>query len=363
VSADGEYMERDRAAEQHAAALRDRDQLRLGLKYYMERSDPAKPKKAQRPPGTGLEPVSEAARKILVGEEVSGPRLGLDALAKSINTRLNKSHDYQLSAAQQLVEAKRRIEAGEGEGVTFEQWCEAHIKTKAGKPRSLPEVLRFISFANSPDPEAAVEKRRAQVREAKRTHDERQRSGLRNPEQAEAGEGKRPEPALAPTETHGGYAVRVNVSSEEHGKPPFITTDIGQRPAVSAPINTVTPASDEAQEQAVMEAWALASPAVKKRIWDRLWDEMMSDDEPVAPADVMPSNAQDGAPIDPRSDKPATDRPGADEAASPDDPWAIPDYLKRRHAAAGAGAQRASPAGALSYSATARGKEKNSPGA
>jgi hypothetical protein len=112
-----------------------------------------------------------------------------------------------------------------------------------------------------------------------------------------------------------------------------------------------------------MEAWALASPAVKKRIWDRLWDEMMSDDEPVAPADVMPSNAQDGAPIDPRSDKPATDRPGADEAASPDDPWAIPDYLKRRHAATGAGAQRASPAEALSYSATARGKEKNSPGA
>jgi hypothetical protein len=197
VSAGGEYMERDRSAEQHAAALGDRDQLRLGLKYYMERSDPAKPKKAQRPPGTGLEPVSEAARKILVGEEASGPRLALDALAKSINTRLNKSHDYQLSAAQQLVEAKRRIEAGEGEGVTFEQWCEAHIKTKAGKPRSLPEVLRLISFANSPDPEAAVEKRRAQVREAKRTHDERQRSGLRNPEQAEAGEGKRPEPALA----------------------------------------------------------------------------------------------------------------------------------------------------------------------
>jgi hypothetical protein len=87
-----------------------------------------------------------------------------------------------------------------------------------------------------------------------------------------------------------------------------------------------------------MEAWALASPAVKKRIWDRLWDEMMSDDEPVAPADVMPSNAQDGAPIDPRSDKPATDRPGADEAASPDDPWAIPDYLKRRHALRGSGA-------------------------
>jgi hypothetical protein len=197
VSADGEYVERDRSSEQHAAAPRDRDQLRLGLKYYMERSDPAKPKKAQRPPGTGLEPVSEAARKTLVGEEASGPRLALDALAKSINTRLNKSHDYQLSAAQQLVEAKRRIEAGEGEGVTFEQWCEAHIKTKAGKPRSLPEVLRLISFANSPDPEAAVEKRRAQVREAKRTHDERQRSGLRNPEQAEAGEGKRPEPALA----------------------------------------------------------------------------------------------------------------------------------------------------------------------
>ena len=132
----------------------------------------------------------------------------------------------------------------------------------------MPEVLRLISFANSPDPEAAVEKRRAQVREAKRTHDERQRSGLRNPEQAEAGEGKRPEPALAPTRTHGGYAIRVNVISEEHGKPPFITTDIGQRQAVSAPINTVTPASDEAQEQAVMEAWALASPAVKKRIWD-----------------------------------------------------------------------------------------------
>jgi hypothetical protein len=108
--------------------------------------------------------------------------LTLEALAADINARLTKSDGYLESAAIHLREAKDRVEAGEAGDDTFEEWCRANIRTKAGHYRSFPEIQRLLSYASG-DASAVAEKvakRREQKREAVRRV--RAKSGLRSPE-------------------------------------------------------------------------------------------------------------------------------------------------------------------------------------
>jgi hypothetical protein len=107
--------------------------------------------------------------------------LTLEVLATDINARLNKGDDYILAAAIHLNEARERVDAGEAGAVTFAEWCRENIRTRAGLPRPMSEIKRLLGYARSPDPSAAIEKRRKQVREAVARHSTKDKSGLANP--------------------------------------------------------------------------------------------------------------------------------------------------------------------------------------
>src|SRR5580700_10424724 len=89
----------------------------------------------------------------------------LDTVAGKINALMKKSDDQRLSAAMLLLEAKRRVEAGEaGNNINFETWCAVNIKRPDGKPRSYRDVQRLVVIASSSDPAAALDRDREKAR-------------------------------------------------------------------------------------------------------------------------------------------------------------------------------------------------------
>jgi hypothetical protein len=109
--------------------------------------------------------------------------LPLDTLANTIGASLDKSIQHRIAAAKHLAEAKDRVEAGEAGDISFDEWCAKNVRTKDGKQRSLPEILRLVSYGKSDDAEMALLKRREQVRDAVARHAAKKKaSGLANPE-------------------------------------------------------------------------------------------------------------------------------------------------------------------------------------
>ena len=93
----------------------------------------------------------------------------LSDLANQINVCLEKSESYRVTAGKHLLEAQRRVWAGEAGAITWEQWLNMNIK------RCHRDCRKCMALASSGNPEAAVaferlmararmQKRRANVR-------------------------------------------------------------------------------------------------------------------------------------------------------------------------------------------------------
>jgi hypothetical protein len=88
----------------------------------------------------------------------------LDVVAGKIVAYWRKSDDQRLSAALLLREAKERVENGEDRRfANFRDWCRAKLPG-----RSDDDIGRLLRYANSPDPEAALNEDRARSRERSR---------------------------------------------------------------------------------------------------------------------------------------------------------------------------------------------------
>lgn len=89
----------------------------------------------------------------------------LDTLAAQINAQLEKvkqydgkAEEFRIAAGLQLIEARKRIDAGET-NVGWLAWCRANIK------RSRVDIYKVMRIASSSDPVGAVEHERAEARE------------------------------------------------------------------------------------------------------------------------------------------------------------------------------------------------------
>lgn len=161
----------------------------------------------------------------------------MELLGQRITTLVEKGDNMLASAAVCAKEARDRYDAGEKEGfATWELWWDA--RTKLSRRRGYD----LLAIGRAPDPvKAAVEhkaKKKASVQATRR----RQREGALR--------------SALPTRTKGYVFVE-------------------EAACVPKKVWDVTPDVD-AEVAAVLAAWAKASPAAKKKLWDVLWDEMMA---------------------------------------------------------------------------------------
>jgi hypothetical protein len=105
------------------------------------------------------------------GDAISGALITLDTLAEDINARLEKAEAYarkhkehRLAAGLQLIEARKRVEAGEAGEIGWHDWVRANIK------RTLRDVQKIMAVARAPDPEKKLAEERDRVREQVRRH-------------------------------------------------------------------------------------------------------------------------------------------------------------------------------------------------
>ena len=107
------------------------------------------------------------------GDAISGALITLDTLAEDINARLEKAEscarkveEHRLAAGLQLIEARKRVEAGEAGQIGWHDWVRANIK------RTLRDVQKVMAIARAPDPEKKLVEERDRVREQVRRHRE-----------------------------------------------------------------------------------------------------------------------------------------------------------------------------------------------
>ncbi len=85
----------------------------------------------------------------------------LDALAAEIRQcfdSADQADHFRIVAGRKLIEARRRVEAGEAGATTWSAWVAEHVQ------RSERDVRKVMSLARAPDPAAALKKERASAR-------------------------------------------------------------------------------------------------------------------------------------------------------------------------------------------------------
>src|SRR5215472_11302074 len=101
----------------------------------------------------------------------------LTELTKEINVRLGKAEqykkaarekakddnkraaDHRIAAGMLLIEARKKVEAGEAGPIGWYSWCEQNIL------RSIGDIRKIMRIAGHVDPEAALAKERADTKE------------------------------------------------------------------------------------------------------------------------------------------------------------------------------------------------------
>jgi hypothetical protein len=86
----------------------------------------------------------------------------LDVIAGQISAHLDKAakaDEHRLSAGMLLIEARRRVDAGEAGDVRWENWCAANIK------RSSRDIRRVMRLAGASDPVQAIAQERGEARD------------------------------------------------------------------------------------------------------------------------------------------------------------------------------------------------------
>ena len=91
----------------------------------------------------------------------------LSDLANQINVCLEKSESYRVTAGKHLLEAQRRVWAGEAGAITWEQWLNMNIK------RCHRDCRRCMALASSGNPAAAAAVERMKARADAETPGER----------------------------------------------------------------------------------------------------------------------------------------------------------------------------------------------
>jgi hypothetical protein len=81
---------------------------------------------------------------MLVPLETLAQEIRARIIKASTETRFDKARDFRISAGYCLTDAQKRIEAGEGGGVTFQQWVAQHIK----KPWT--DIVPFLGLISRP---------------------------------------------------------------------------------------------------------------------------------------------------------------------------------------------------------------------
>lgn len=111
----------------------------------------------------------------------------LSQLAAEIRQNLanaDQADQFRIIAGRKLIEARRRVEAGEAGEVSWSAWVKQHVQ------RSLGDIRKIMALARAPDAAEALKKERARARAGMaKARAKNERANVRAPPPADADDG------------------------------------------------------------------------------------------------------------------------------------------------------------------------------